>query len=148
MGKRHWHEIRAPYSWSVIFGKSPVQWHQSWYQTQADLRDITSLLHQKCWTSCTSICSPGLLARCTTAHSHWHTCKLWSYVYIYMYLERSAVARWQSAVSKFPVSKVVSFTDAVRPSCCQSAPCGPGGPAVPYLRPPADDFMLKALLSS
>lgn len=86
MGKPHWQEVRAPYSWSMIFGKKSVQWHQSWNETQADLRDINSLLHQTCWTSWTSICSPGLLTG-AQQHTHWHVCRLWSYVYVRVFGE-------------------------------------------------------------
>lgn len=67
----------------------------------ADHRHITPLLHQTFWTSWNSICSPGLLAG-AQQHAHTDTHAGYEVIYIYMYLERSAVAKWQGAIRKLP----------------------------------------------
>lgn len=43
-------------------------------------------------------------------------------------------------------SKVVSFTDSVRPSCCESAPCGPVGPAVLHFMATSRCFYVKSIV--
>lgn len=94
---------------------------------------------QACWPTCNT-------------HSHWHTCKLWSRNAFGQKQDGGALSaslfrRWHRDTGLGQKWWIIDVCWWETSSCCQGAPCGPGGPAA-YLGPPVDDLIKTMLIKT